>query len=79
MPNDEQSEATAVRRILHETLAKNAKAHNEIEEVKTDLNTLTSGVNNELMRKELEGIRERLAGIKTLIEPPTSDRGEKTK
>ena len=77
-PNEnDQSEVTAVRRILHETLAKNAKAHHDIEEAKTDLSALASGINNDLMRKELEAIRERLANIKTLIEPPKSDRPEK--
>lgn len=76
--NQRQAEIDGVRRILHETLAKNAKAHHEIEDVKNDLVNVGNGEANERMRKELEAIRERLARIKTLIEPPVSDRPDKT-
>lgn len=71
----EQSETEAVRRILHETLVKNAKAHTDLESVKMDLQAAANGIDNTHLRAELEKIRERCASIKTLIAPPTSDRG----
>ena len=65
----EQDEVTALRQKLQETLVRNTKATEEIESVKGTLQDAEHGVDNERLRRELEGIRGRLANIKTLLTP----------